>query len=81
MKLQKPEGRANSAGVRLRQRREALGLSQEQLAARAQLEGLNITQKTVSRIETGDRVVPDYELPVLARALGVTVDWLLGLTN
>ena len=81
MKLQKAEGRANSAGIRIRQRREALGLSQEQLAARAQLEGLNITQKAVSRIETGDRVVPDYELPVLARILTVTVDWLLGLTD
>ena len=81
MKLQKSEGRANSAGVRVRQRREELGISQEQLAARAQLEGLSITQKVVSRMETGDRVMPDYELPVLARILGVTVDWLLGLTD
>ena len=31
-----------------------------------------------SRIETGKRVVPDFELPVIAGVLGVSTDWLLG---
>jgi len=26
----------------------------------------------------GKRLVPDFELPIIAQALGVTTDWLLG---
>lgn len=45
---------------------------------RGQIAGLDITQKAISRIETGDRVVADYELEYLADALGVTIYYLLG---
>ena len=48
------------------------GASQEQLAAKLQLLGYSIGQKAVSRMETGDRVATDYELVLLARALGVS---------
>jgi conserved domain protein len=41
------------------------------------LEGLPINQKAISRIETGDRVVADYELMLLAKVLRVGVDALL----
>lgn len=54
-----------------------MGLYQEQLAARVQLLGLQLQQKAISRIETGERVVADYELAVLAEALGVSVEKLL----
>ena len=54
-------------------------LSQEQLAAKLQLLGSPIMQKTISRIESGARVVPDYEIPLLANALCVSPLWLLGL--
>ena len=47
-------------------------------AAKLQLAGLQIGQMAVSRIETGKRVVPDFELPVIAGVLGVSTDWLLG---
>ena len=59
MKLYHYEGRCNLAGERIRQRRQSLGLSQEQLAARLQLRGLELGQKAVSRMETGSRVIPD----------------------
>lgn len=39
---------------------------------------VQIGQMAVSRIETGKRVVPDFELPVIAGVLGVSTDWLLG---
>lgn len=77
MKLYEYKGRCNLSGKRVRERRRQLGLSQEQLAARLQLAGFEINQKAVSRIETGLRVVPDYELLFLAQALDVTVPWLL----
>ena len=63
----------------MRQTRERENLSQEQLAAKLQLAGLNITQKAVSRMETGKRVIADYELPYLAGVLDVTIYYLLGM--
>ena len=60
MKLYKyANDKCNISGRNIRQLREENGLSQEQLAASLQLKGLNLNQKTISRIETGERVVPD----------------------
>lgn len=63
----------------MRRIREGKKLSQEQLAAWLQLEGLSINQKAISRIETGERVVADYELLYLAKVLRVRVEDLLGI--
>ena len=71
-------GRSNICGTQVREKRLHLGLSQEQLAAQI-IAGLDITQRAVSRIETGDRVVPDYELIYLSKALDIPVSYLLGL--
>lgn len=62
MKIYRPEGRCNISGERVRAARERAGISQE----------------AISRIETGDRIVADYELEYLADALGVTIYYLLG---
>lgn len=63
---------------RVREARMRMGWSQEELAAKLQLAGLQLGQMAVSRIETGKRVVPDFELPILAEVLRVSTDWLLG---
>jgi len=78
MRIYTPDGRCNLSGERVREARLRLLLSQEALAVKLQLLGLQIGQMAVSRIETGKRLVPDFELPILAEALGVTTDWLLG---
>lgn len=70
--------RCNLCGKRVREARMRAGWSQEELAAKLQLAGLQLGQMAVSRIETGKRVVPDFELPVLAEVLCVSTDWLLG---
>jgi len=72
------DGKCNISGPRIREARVKAGMSQEELAVRMQLDGLQMGQMAVSRIETGKRLVPDFELPLLAAALGVTTDWLLG---
>lgn len=77
MKIYDYNGRCNLCGTRIRQRREALGLSQEDLAARLQVAGRDISQHAISRIETGLRVLPDYELLFFADALDTSVLWLL----
>ena len=71
------DGNANASGRRIKELREAAGLSQEQLAAKVQLSGLNLNQKAISRIETGDRVVPDFELIFFSEVFGVPVGNLL----
>ena len=78
MKIYRPEGRCNISGERVRAARERAGISQERLAYKIQITGLDITQKAISRIETGDRIVADYELEYPADALGVTIYYLLG---
>ena len=63
----------------MREARLRAGLSQEQLAYKIQIAGLDITQKAISRIETGDRIVADYALQYLADALGTPILQLLGI--
>lgn len=71
------DGRCNASGSKIKALRETAGLSQEQLAAKIQLAGLNLNQKAISRIETGDRVVPDFELLFFSEVLDVPVGELL----
>ncbi len=77
MKIYQFEGKCNSSGERIRIAREKAGITQSQLAARLQVEGVQLNQKAISRIETGERVVADYELIYLAKALKVSPTWLL----
>lgn len=46
-----------------------------------QIRGVIIERDSISRIEIGTRFVPDYELPVFAQVLGVSVLWLLGMNE
>ena len=81
MKPYLQDGTCNCSGKRIHAARAKRGWSQEQLAAKLQLEGLDLYPQAISRIESGKRVVPDYELPFYANALGVRVLWLLGLED
>ena len=53
-------------------------LSQAALAAKMQTEGVIVEQDVISRIESGSRLVTDYELLVLTRIFSTTADWLIG---
>jgi transcriptional regulator with XRE-family HTH domain len=78
MRLYKsPSGKCNISGQNVKKYREDAGLSQEQLAAKIQLLGHSINQKAISRIETGDRVMPDFELIYFSEALGIPIEILL----
>lgn len=79
MKIYDYNGKKNISGDRIREARQKKRLSQSDLAARMQVEGVVIERDSISRIEIGTRFVPDYELPAFARVLDVSVDWLLGL--
>ena len=81
MRLLLYDGKCNICGDRVRAARERLGISQEQLAAKIQLNGHSLTQKAISRIETGQRIVADYEISLLANALNVDPLWLIKIAE
>lgn len=54
----------------------AAEINQADLAARLQVAGITMERDSVSRIEIGTRFVTDYELVVLAKVLGVSMEWL-----
>ena len=81
MKIYDFNGKKNISGRRIRQARRRLSLSQADLAARLQVEGVQIKRDSISRIEIGTRFVPDYELLFFAKVLGVSAEWLLGLRD
>jgi transcriptional regulator with XRE-family HTH domain len=53
-------------------------MTQDDLAREINLMGMDMTKLIVSRIEKNQRHVCDAELKILAKALGVTMDWLCG---
>ena len=81
MKIYDFNGKKNVCGPRVKEMRKKLQLTQEQVAAKLQLEGVIVERDCVSRIEIGDRFVADYELLVLAKILKVSPAYLLGLED
>ena len=68
----------NITSERIRIARERKGLTQMQLAAKVQTEGLVFSNNILCQIEGNARLVRDYELKFIAKHLGVSADWLLG---
>ncbi len=81
MKIYDYNGQKNICGKRIQQARKNCRLSQSDLAAQMQVKGIIIERDSISRIEIGTRFVPDYELPIFAEILNVSIEWLLGLEN
>ena len=76
MKIYDYKGRKNLCGNRVNEARARLNITQTDLAARLQVAGITMERDSVSRIEIGTRFVTDYELAVLAKILGVSMEWL-----
>lgn len=77
MKIYDFGGKKNISGDRIHQARTAMRLSQSELAARMQVNGVMIEREAISKIETMDRFVTDYELMMFAEVLGVSMEWLV----
>ena len=71
MKIIILDGRRNVSGERVRQMRTKKRMTQADLAAKVQTTGVILEQDAISRIESGSRMVQDYELRALAEVLGV----------
>lgn len=79
MKIYDYNGKKNICGDRVHEARCKLRLTQSDLAAQLQINGIIVERDSVSRIEIGTRFVADYELRELAKILKVSVNWLLGM--
>lgn len=77
MKIYNYKGKANLVGPQIHKGRKDKHLSQDNLAAKMQLENIEISQKVISRIEKQERFVADYELIAFAKVLNVDISWLL----
>ncbi len=65
--------------VRLGRAMQKPPMKQEDLARVINLMGMEVTPLIISRIEKGQRHVCDAELLMLAKALGVSMEWLCGV--
>ena len=75
------KGNICSERVRLARALQKPQITQEELTAHIQLMGMDMTGLMISRIEKNQRHVCDAELVMLSKALGVSLDWLCGLTS
>lgn len=70
------EGNICGEKVRLARAMHKPPLTQEELATKLNLMGIDFTKVIISRIEKNQRHVVDGELKMLAKALGVSMEWL-----
>lgn len=77
MKIYTYKGKKNLCGDRIRIELLKKRMTQMELAAKIQLQGITLERDSISRIEIGTRFVTDYELKLFAKVLNVTVDDLL----
>ena len=73
MKIYDYNGKSNLTGKKIYDLRKKAGLSQEELAAKMQLNSIELSQKSISRIEKQERFITDYELMVFASVFGVEI--------
>ncbi|WP_300842440.1 helix-turn-helix domain-containing protein [Enterocloster bolteae] len=73
------KGNICSERVRLGRALQKPPITQDELAKKLQFMGMeDMTTLIISRIEKNQRHVCDAELRMLAKALGVTMEWLVG---
>lgn len=70
----------NLVGTRIREARlrRSPAVSQDDLAGRLAVRGVHLDRSAISRIESKDRYLMDYEVAAIAKCLKVSVAWLFG---
>lgn len=66
-----------AVGQKIRRYREEKGFTQEQLSAKLQVEGCDITRSALAKMEVGQRHIYLDEFKLLAELLGVQYSELL----
>lgn len=68
----------NLCGENVKTIRNNIGMTQNTLVDLMQLHGIPINESDLSKMESGKRVVRDYEMKMIAQVLDVDVKELLG---
>ena len=71
------DGRNNICGIKVKELRKGLRISQRELSDRLIVNGLDIDKNAVQRVESGQRFITDIEVISLAKVFGITVEELL----
>lgn len=74
MKINKYNNFRNISGSVLKELRLKANLSQQDLAEKLQLLGIELTSKEISKIETNNRLVQDFKLFAFAKIFNVSAD-------
>lgn len=75
--ITKYEGKLNILGSKIKYYREKNNLSLSQLSNQLMLLGIDIPKSSLQRIETGGRVIKDYELAGLSKVFKISPNILL----
>ncbi len=73
-----PPGNKNMIGTKVVALRKARKMKQKDFLAKLQTVGLDISPTSLSRLEGQYRLVQDYEIIAIAKALDISVEELLG---
>lgn len=63
----------NITGFKIREIRKKKHISQEELSIDLETHGIHLDRTVISRIENGTREIVDFEIKVIAEALGVSI--------
>ncbi|MBV4439562.1 helix-turn-helix domain-containing protein [Clostridium tyrobutyricum] len=79
MKIYWYDGNKNIVGLRVKQAGLSHNppLTQDNLSAKLELMNIKLDRISISRIESGNRFVADYEIVGISRALNISLNWLL----
>ena len=69
MKFYEINGKRNLCGDRIREARQKRRLSQSELCKLLQLRGIMVERDVISRMESGARIVTDFEAVAIAEVL------------
>lgn len=72
-----PPGDKNIIGAKVVAIRQAHGIKQKDFLAQLQVLGMDISATSLSRLEGQYRLVQDYEVVIIAKALDIDVKQLL----
>ena len=68
-----------TVGQNIRKLREKLGLTQEMLSARLQIEGCDITRSALAKIEVGQRHLYPDEIILIKKILNVSFEEIFNI--
>ncbi|WHH58838.1 helix-turn-helix transcriptional regulator [Petroclostridium sp. X23] len=69
-------GPRNIIGKKIKYLRKRKNVTQEELAARMNVQGINIDRPMISKIENQTREILDYEIKAISIALSTTIEEL-----